>query len=218
MEKFVLRLVVLLTPLWLLSLTSCSGGSADPVAASGIDANILISGNFSQNDSDKIEGSGTVRFTNTLLNSSSRSFSLKATLDSTIASSNVSVVFYSAEASIPLTNGLIVTFSRSGASVIGQVGFNGNTATITASKMTFYFPTALDVIIDFHNVNNKARILIWRRNMVEYAAATADVDTDRAGDLDSTLPQQKGGGTFVGLILQNATVTTARVDSQKVLN
>ena len=218
MEKFVLRFVVLLTPLWLLSLTSCSGGSADPVVVSGIDSNILISGNFSQNDSDKIEGSGTVRFTNTLLNSSSRSFSLKASLDSTIALSEISVVFYSSDASIPSTNGLAVTFTRSGASVNGKVSFNGNPATIAASKMTFYFPSALDVIIDFHNVNNKARVLIWRRNMVEYAAATADVDTDRSGDLVETLPQQKGGGTFVGLILQNATVTTARVDSQKVLN
>lgn len=218
MEKFVLRLVALLTPLWLLSLTSCSGGSADPVAVSGIDSNILISGNFSQNDTEKIEGNGTIRFTNTLLNSSSQSFALKASLDSTIASSSVSVVFYTSNTSITNTDGLIVTFTRSGASVIGQVGINGNTSTVVASKMAFYFPTALDVIIDFHNVNNKARIIIWRRNLVEYAAATADVDTDRVGDLTSTLPQQKGGGTFVGLILQNATITTARVDSQKVLN
>lgn len=218
MEKFILRVAVLLTPLWLLSLTNCSGDSAEPAPVSGVDSYILISGNFSHNDSEKIEGSGTVRFTETLLNSSNRSFSLKASLDSTIATSSVSVVFFTSNSNITTTDGLVVTFSRSGASVIGQVGFNGNTATVVDSKMAFYFPSALDVVIDFHNVNNKARIIIWRKNMVEYAAATADIDTDRTADLNATLPQQKGGGTFTGLILQNATVTTARVDSPKVIN
>lgn len=213
MEKLILKS---LTALSLLTLAACSGAEVTDI--SGIDSSSLVSGSFTQYDSNKIEGSGTIRFTNTLPVLSSRSMALKASLDSTIAMSSVSVVFYSANAAISSTDGIIVTFSRSGASVIGQISFNTTTAAINSSKLSFYFPTSLDVIVEVHNINAKARVLIWRRNMVEYSPATADVDTDRAGDLDSTLPIQQGAGIYVGLIIENSSVTAARVDTQKVLD
>lgn len=214
MEKLILRSFAVII---LLILTACSS-SDDVTEAPGIDGNTLISGNFTQNDSTKIEGSGTIRFTNPLPILSSRSLSLKASLDSTIAMSSVAAIFYTPNAIIPTTEGIVVTFSRSGASINAQVSFNGNAAAVKSSKVSFYFPTALDLIIEVHNVQNKARVLIWRRNTVEYAAATADIDTDRADDFEGTLPTQKGTGAYVGLILQNATVTGARVEAQKVLD
>lgn len=213
MEKLLLKS---LTAISLLALAGCSGAETSDV--SGIDSSTSVAGNFSQYDSEKIEGSGTIRFTNTLPVLSSRSLSLKASLDSTIAMSSVSAIFYSSNSIIPTTDGVMVTFSRSGASVGATVSLNGNSAVVNNSKLSFYFPTALDVVIEVHNVANKARVLVWRRNMVEYSPATADFDTDRAADLDSTLPTQKGAGIYTGLILQNATVTAARVDTQKVLD
>lgn len=213
MEKLILRFLVTIS---LLSLVACSGAEVSDVT--GIDSNTTITGNFSQNDTTKLEGSGTIRFTSTLPVDSSRSIALKASLDSTIAASSVAVVFYSANAAIPTTSGIMVKFTRSGASVDGQISFNSNAATVAASKMSYYFPTALDVIVEVHNIATKARVLVWRRNMVEYAAATADIDSDRSGDLNSTLPVQKGAGVFVGLILENATVTAAHVDTQKILD
>lgn len=213
MEKFILKSLTFIS---LLALAGCSG--AEPTDVAGIDSSTSVSGNFSQYDSEKIEGSGTIRFTNTLPVLSNRSLLLKASLDSTIAMSSVSAVFYTPNSFITATEGVIVTFSRSGATVRAAVSFNNNSAVVNSSKLTFYFPTALDVIVEVHNTANKARVLVWRRNMVEYSAATADIDTDRSGDLDSTLPIQKGTGFYVGLILQNATVTAARLDTQKVLD
>ncbi|HEY1079180.1 MAG TPA: hypothetical protein VGE46_03750, partial [Bdellovibrio sp.] len=105
--------------------------------------------------------------------------------------------------------------TRSGASVNGQIAFNGNTATIPSSALTYYYPASLDLVIDVHNVDSKARVMIWRRNMVQYAAATADIDTNSNV---TSLPSQNGSGVYMGLILQSATVTAAKVDNPKVLN
>lgn len=213
MEKLILKSLLVLS---LFSLAACSGVTPEDI--SGIDSNTIISSSFSEYDANKIHGTGTIRFTESLNVSSSKSFALKASLDETIAMSSVAVVMYSSNSTIPTNDGIMVTFSRSGASVNAQISYNGNAAMVNSSKMSFYFPTSLDVIVEVHNINSKARVFIWRRNMVEYAPATADVDTERAGDLNSSLPVQRGGGPYVGLIIQRSTVTAARLDSQKVLD
>ncbi|KHD88188.1 MAG: hypothetical protein OM95_10505 [Bdellovibrio sp. ArHS] len=212
MEKFILRSFLALN---FLTLVACSAANVADV--SGIDSNTAVSGTFQEYDTNKIEGIGTIRFTSVLPTSSSRSLALKASLN-TVSNSWVSTVFYSSNTSIPSTNGVAVTLSRSGASVVAQISINGNSAMVNSSKLSFFVPTALDLIIEVHNVNSKARVLIWRRDMIGYSPATADVDSERSGDLDSALPTQNGGGGYVGLIIQNAAVTAARVDSQKVLD
>lgn len=212
MEKFFLRSLLTISAL---SLIACSGTEVTEI--SGIDPNTIVSGSFTQYDNSTISGSGVLRFTEALTINSSKSFTLKASLDQ-INSSSVAVVFYSANSSIPTNDGVTVTFSRSGASVNGQISLNGNAAMVNTTKMSYYFPTSLDVIVEVHNVGSKARVLIWRRNMVEYAPETADVDSNRSGDLESTLPTQKGAGPYVGLIIQNSTVSAARLESQKVLD
>lgn len=213
MEKFILK--VLLTSS-LLFLGACSG--SEVVEVSAIDGNTSISGNYNTYSSSKIEGSGTLRFSDTLPISSSRSMALKVSLDSTIATSSVTAVFYSSSMLISTTNGIAVTFTRSGSNVLAQISFNGNTAQVKSSKLSFYFPTSLDIIIDVHNVNNKASILVWRRNAIEYTALNADFDSNDSTDLETSLPYQTGGGGFNGLILQNATVTSASIGAQKTLD
>lgn len=212
MEKFFLRSLLTIS---VLSLIACSG--AEVTEISGIDPNTIVSGSFTQYDNSVISGSGVLRFTEALTLNSSKSIALKASLDQ-LNSSSVAVVFYSANSGIPTNDGVMVTFSRSGASVNGQVSLNGNAAMVNTTKMSYYFPTSLDVIVEVHNVGSKARVLVWRRNMVEYAPETADVDSNRSGDLESTLPTQKGVGPYVGLIIQNSTVSAARLESQKVLD
>lgn len=212
MEKLILKSFLALS---FLTIAACS--PAEVTDVSGIDSNTAISGTFQEYDANKIQGIGTIRFTTVLPVSSSRSMALKTSLDN-VSSSSVSTVFYSSNAAIPSTNGVAVTFSRSGASVTAQISINGNSSMVSSSRLTFLVPTALDLIVEVHNVNSKARVLIWRRDQITYSPTAADVDTDRSGDLVSSLPTQTGGGGFVGLIIQNSTVTAARVDLQKVLD
>lgn len=211
MEKFLLKSFLALSFLFL---AACSG--AEPDNTDGIDSNTAVSGSFSTHDNSKIEGSGTVMFTELLNLSSNRSLALAGSLNDAVGSSALTAVFYTNNSAIPSTDGIAVAFIRSGASVNVQISYNGNSSMVESSKLAFYFPAALDVIIDFHNVNSQARVLIWRRNLVEYAVATADVDTSRTGDLATPLPIQRGAGPYAGLILQNATVTSARLGTQKV--
>ncbi|KYG63598.1 hypothetical protein AZI87_14465 [Bdellovibrio bacteriovorus] len=212
MEKLILKSFLALS---FLTIAACS--PAEVTDVSGIDSNTAISGSFQEYDANKIQGIGTIRFTTVLPVSSSRSLALKTSLDN-VSSSWVSTVFYSSNAAIPSTNGVAVTFTRSGASVTAQISINGNSSMVSSSRLTFLVPTALDLIVEVHNVNSKARVLIWRRDQITYSPTAADVDTDRSGDLVSSLPTQTGGGGFVGLIIQNSTVTAARVDLQKVLD
>ncbi|NUN04363.1 MAG: hypothetical protein HUU57_01260 [Bdellovibrio sp.] len=210
MEKLILRSLLILG-----TFVFAACGKVTEEDVSGIDSFTTVSGAFSQSDSTKIEGSGTIRFIQALNISSSRSFTLKASLDSAISASSISVIMYSPNSALPEANGIRITLTRSGASVNGQIAFNGNSASIPSSALTYYYPASLDLVIDVHNVASKARVMIWRRNMVQYGAATADIDTD--GNM-SSLPSQNGTGNYVGLILQNATVLAAKVDNPKVLD
>lgn len=210
MEKLILRSLLILS---FLAFSACGKVTEEDV--SGIDSFTTISGSFSQNDKSKIVGSGTIRFLQTLTVASSRSVTLKASLDSAITASSISLIMYSPNSTLPESNGVRITFTRAGASVDGQIAFNGNTATMPSSALNYYYPASLDVVIDVHNVDSKARVMIWRRNMVQYAAATADIDTNSNV---TSLPSLNASGIYMGLILQNATVLAAKVDNPKVLD
>lgn len=214
MEKLFLRKSIFILSSSLL--TACSGVQSPDI--SGIDSNTVITSSFSTYSENTISGSGKVRFLNPLAVDSSKSFALKASLDGSIGLSSITIMMYSANSLLPEDNGIAIKLSRSGASVTATISYNGNSASVNNSKLVYYFPTSLDLVIDVHNVNSQARVLIWRRDMIEYSPVTADVDTERDGDLTTTLPIQKGGGSYSGLIIQNATVTAARLDSQKILN
>lgn len=213
MEKFLLRSLLLLNTLYLIS---CSGTVNDNL--SGIASNTVISGSFSQRDEDKISGSGTIRFLESLTISSSRALALKASLDDSISASSLVVVLFSSNSVIPTNSGIAITFSRSGASVTGSISYNGQAVSMNSGKLGFYFPASLDLVVEVHNVASQARVLIWRRNMVEYSSASADIDTLRDGDIVGTVPGQNGPGPYAGLILQSATVTAAQLESQRVLD
>lgn len=201
-----------------LSLTACSSSDLEPVY--GIDPNTIVVGTFTQYDNAKlISPSGTIRFDSVLPFYSNRSFSLKATLDETLSTSSVKAIFYSSDQTLQQANdGISVTFARSGVNVTANISFNGSSAAVNSSKLTFYYPASLDVIIEVHNINNQARVFIWRRDLSILTAQTADVDTDRSADLASSVSKAAGTGGFVGLTLLNATVSAAKVGLAQVPN
>lgn len=215
MEKFILKSLLILG--FLATAACSSGGEVEDI--SGLDSYSVVSGSFSQADSTALHIAGTtgvVRFTSTLPGvSSSRSISLKASLNN-VTLSDVSAVFYASDSSVSGSTGIVVTFSRTGASVNASITFNGQTCTVTSSDMGFYIPNNIDVVIDVHNVGTKSRVYIWRRDNLVYAPTSADVDSN--SDVSSALPTAVGPGTFAGLILNYATVTAAQVSTPKVLD
>lgn len=213
MEKLILKYLFILGTL---TLAACSPGEVADV--SGLDSYSIVSGSFSQADSTALHGTGTVRFSTSLPGvASSRSLTLKASLNDTISASTVTAVLYASDLNIAGSSGVAVKFIRQGASVAAQIAVNGNSGNVSTDSLSFYFPTALDVIIDVHNVGTKSRIYIWRRDNVVYAPTSADIDSE--ADLSPSLPaNQKGAGLFAGLILQNATVTAAQISTSKVLD
>lgn len=187
MEKLILKLLSLLT---LLSLAACSAGTS--TEATGIDSYTVLGGSsFSQSNSDTLSGIGSVRFVNPLPGVlTNNSFALKTQLDGSITASTT-VVFNSNDLNVGTNSGIAVKFTRSGASVYASIGVNGNWVNVNSTITNIYAPLALDLIIDIHNntgSSNKTRVLIWRRAYTPYAATTADVDTNSAGDLTSSYP------------------------------
>ncbi|HEX7675727.1 MAG TPA: hypothetical protein VF412_16240 [Bdellovibrio sp.] len=218
MEKFILRFLKLtIFATFAFSAVSCSPGTTDDIT--GLDPYLVNSGSFSQSDSNTLAGTGAVRFTNVLGGIyTNNSFALKASLDST--GNSVTVIMNSSNMAMTSSSGgVAITFTRSGANVVGSIAVNGNSAvTLNASNLSFYVPTALDVIIDVHNISSsRAHVLIWRRDATTvYTAANADIDTDVSSDYTGTYPASAGAGVYYGLNINGATVTAAQLGAAQV--
>ncbi|MFS4457545.1 hypothetical protein [Bdellovibrio sp. HCB2-146] len=215
MEKFILKLTVLVSFVSLI--TACAPGEVDDI--NGINEYAYVQGSFVQRDGNVLRGTGTVRFVETLPGVlSSRSIALKADLTDSINQSSIAVIFNAANPQLPSNDGVMIKFLRSGINVIGTISVNGSTSYMNPSNISTYFPASLDVIIDIHNDSDRVRVFIWRRDSMIYTANTADIDTNSSGDVNPSLPANRGGqGIYMGLQLWNATVTAAQVDLAKVL-
>ncbi|MDG0816152.1 hypothetical protein [Bdellovibrio svalbardensis] len=234
MEKLILRFPILklsrlilgqfsivsTSPLLLvasLCLTACSSGTADD--NSGIDSYTQTSGSFSEASSTTVAGTGSIRFVNVMNGVfSSNSLALKAELDN--STNSITAILNSNNTLMNSSSGgVAVTFTRSGASVTGSIAVNGSSVTMNQSRLSFYVPTALDLIIEVHNISaTKSRVLLWLRDAVTYSAGNADIDTENTTDYTGTYPSTGGSGQFYGLSLNNAKVTGATLGLQKVAN
>ncbi|UXR63194.1 hypothetical protein EZJ49_08900 [Bdellovibrio bacteriovorus] len=210
MEKSILKSLFILV---VLASAGCAPGEVESI--SGLDSYTVTGGSFSQSDSSIVQGTGSITFTSSVPNFSSRSMALKASLDN-ITLGTVTAVMYSNSTVLPSSSGVRVKFIRTGASVSMQISVNGSTQNVTGGNTSFFFPTALDVVIDVHNVGTKTRVYVWRRDLTAYAPETADIDSNT--DLSGSLPNAVGNGTLNGVILENATVTAAQVSTSKVLD
>ena len=225
MEKLILRfcqkinrqLLIVSALAASLALTACSSGAADD--SSGIDSYTITSGSFSESSSTAITGIGSVRFVNVMNGVfSSNSLALKAELDN--STNSVTAILNSNNTLMNSSSGgVAVTFTRSGASVTGSIAVNGSSVTMNPSRLSFYVPTALDIIIEVHNISaTQSRVLIWRRDTTVYSAANADIDTDNSTDYTGAYPLTGGSGQFYGLNVNNARVTAATLGLPKVAN
>jgi len=200
-----------------LSLTACSPGAVDD--SSVIDSYTVVSGSFSESSATTISGIGSVRFVNVMNGIvSSNALALKAQLDNT--NSSITAIMNSNNTLMNSSSGgVAISFTRLGAGVTGSIAVNGNSITMNQGRLSFYVPSALDLIIEVHNISaTKSRVLIWRRDVAVYAAANADIDTDNASTITGTYPSQGGSGQFYGLSLNGATVTAAALILPKVAN
>lgn len=215
MEKLILKLSVLVSLVTFI--TACAPGEVEDI--NGINEYAYVQGNFVQRDGNVLRGTGTVRFVETLTGvESSRSIALKAELTDAITQTSVAVIFNAANPQLPLNDGVMVKFQRSGINVIGTISVNGSSSYMNPARISMYFPASLDVIIDIHNTDHGVRVFIWRRDSMIYTPEMADIDTKRSGDVNPSLPMNRGGqGIYMGLQLWNATVTAAQVDLAKVL-
>ncbi|MBO9665641.1 MAG: hypothetical protein J7501_02365 [Bdellovibrio sp.] len=218
MEKLILKLISFIA---ILSLTACGGGTATDIT--GIDSFTPLAGSsFSKSDSDTLSGIGAVRFISPLNGVlSNNSLALKTQLDGTLYASTT-VIFNSNDLNVANNSGIAIKFVRNGINVTASVGVNGTWVTVDSSITNAYMPLSLDLIIDIHNNtgnSNKTRVLIWRRTYTPYSAASADLDTNSAGDISGAYPASaQAAGTFAGLRLDNSTVTAASVGTAKVID
>lgn len=214
MEKLFLKSPKFLIALGLINLVGCGPAAVDNIQ--GLDSYNVVSGSFEENSDSSITGTGTLRFTANLPGiSSSRALSLKATLDDSSLQSSVTAMFYSSNQNITANDGIAVIFTRSGATVTGEVRINGSSANIVDSRLYYYYPSSLDVVIEVDNSSTKSRVLIWRRDVGAYLPSIADVDTSRSGDLNTSLPTQTGSGLFAGLIVRYSTIKAAQLSLPK---
>ncbi len=212
MEKLILKFTLLLVAV---TLASCDSPDLEDVI--GIDSNTIVSGSFDQYDNAKISGTGRVRFSSTATSSRS-ALALRASLDDSLSSSSVSAHFYSPSVVVNPATGVVVTFTRNGAGVTGRISVNGTSRDISSSRLTYYFPTSLDLIIEVHNSGARARVLIWRRDLTIYTTDNADIDTERSGDLASGALSGVGGGLYEGLSLYLSTISAAQSSAPQVAN
>lgn len=206
---------ILILPLLGLSLSSC-GGIIDESNSNGLAPHVLVESGFQVLHENEATGNGALRLMEILPQHGGRSVILKGSLNQNLNSS-ISLVMYSPNASVPNSSGVTVRFVRSGAKVQATVAINGNQVPVTSPRLDYYFPASLDLIVEVHNTGTRARVLIWRRDFTVYSAATADIDSERSGDLSSVLPYQTGGGGYMGVRLNQATINTLQVQLPKVL-
>lgn len=193
----------------LVLLTGCGGALEDKKDPEGIDEYAVVNGSFGQKDQQTVNGTGILRFLTTASAvHSHRTFSVHATFPS--ANSAVTVIAFASTQS--LTDGVQVRFLRNGnainvaVAVAGWGGVNVKPA-VTAKLAT----TNADFVVEVANDVGSPQVFVWSGDTDEPNAGNALVDTMVPSQLDGTMPAGNGTGIYLGLRVDNATVTRARV-------
>lgn len=223
MEKFILKFSKNIVRRSLLATSAVfltvACAPAEIEVLNGLNPYAYVQGNFSEKSDQTLTGTGVVRFVEILpAVQSSRAVYLRAELGETLGQSSVSLVMNSSNVSLPSNNGVVVRFQRSGINVLATVSVNGNVSQVSTVRTGLLFPAALDVVIEVHNDFNGTRVLVWRRDVQDYTTVNADIDTARTGDMVTPIPIGMGGpGVYMGLRLENARVTAAKIEASQAL-
>lgn len=223
MEKFILvpaapslRRLIFILPL-VLGLTACGGKEKEEEDKAKLQDYTVVSGTVSESSNNgqaQLDGSGVVRFLQTLMKVEQKT---AFALDASLLQGNSSVTLIAFANNYNLTDGVHVQFVRTGNLVDVYVKVNAQgVRRVKDSQLTHLYPNDLKVVVDIHNSPGLARVLLWRQDMVSRTPASAEFDTANAQYLDASMPNEGGQGVFAGLQMSNAIVTNAQIKKSNV--
>jgi hypothetical protein len=186
------------------ALSACNGDDGNTVTYSldGAGYVVITSGTL-QHNSTNVSGSGSIVFNDPLPGIASKSsFELSFTIQD---GGSLTLGGYSSN---QLANGVNVVMSRSGATLSVVLEAEGNQNDVSALFTGIDASGTIGVQIDIHNDETPAHILAWNGQDFDEAAAIFNSEND--GDTPGN-----GAGSFWGLILEDAVVSTAAAGDAK---
>jgi hypothetical protein len=111
-----------------------------------------------------------------------------------------------------LDNGVSVTFFRTKNSLKVTLEAEKKSVDISKNFIAFDGFSEQSFLIDIHNGETPAHVLIWKGDLADPSEANALFNSEKAGDGESA---GNGKGTFWGLVLSQASVKKASVSKAK---
>lgn len=109
-------------------------------------------------------------------------------------------------ASKTLDDGVALTLSREGAKLSAALAASGKTIDISKAFAALDASKEVAVLVDVHNGETPAHVLAWKGGTASPSEQNALFNSEKAGDGESA---GNGKGTFWGLVLSKAIVTSA---------
>ena len=191
-----------------LALNACSeGGTIGTDAGTsegqlGGASYVVVDAGDLQRTVSQVKGSGSLAFKDPIGAISSRkSYTLNFTL---VDAGSLKLVVNADE---KLSNGVSILLSRSASALSATLSFAGTSAA-AKTLAGVDAASAINLMIDIHNDESPAHILIWSGS--DFTQAKALLDSER----DGATPGQ-GRGNYWGLVLNKATVTSGVLAAPK---
>lgn len=115
-------------------------------------------------------------------------------------------------ASKSLQDGVVLTLSRNGTKLLAALVAGGKSVDISKTFVALDASKEVSVLIDIHNGETPAHVLAWKGGTASPSDQNALFNSEKAGDGESA---GNGKGTFWGLVLSKAVVTSASVSDAK---
>lgn len=214
MKKIFALSFLLCAPFFLAGCSLEAGGEGLPGA---IDAYTVVSGDFEIETRTELRGSGTVAMAELLTSSdSSNSYQLRINL----LNDGSSVTLVSHSPNLSLASGFKLVFIRNREMVDARIIDGHGTTFDTVSDIESYSRVdRLDLVIDIRNEFGAPRILAWPEGTNTFDAQASYLDSDQTAHMPTgqgSLREGAATGTSWGLILNDASVTYARLGEAKL--
>lgn len=208
MEKLLLKSLIATTlTAALLAAVGCAKAKEKSLETDKVAPMVVVSGKVDTTDTGSIEGSGLLRFSQSLASDSAPlSLDLKAALPN--AGSTLTILSHGDR---NLNGGVAVMLGRQGNLVTGSITVAGSSpARIAGARLSQQLPNSLAFTIEIRNSGNMPRILMWPLGVKTREDRDAFFDSFQSGHLDRSLPLQRSNGIESGLQLIDAEVLFAR--------
>jgi len=188
---------------------SSPGNGAIPIRSiDGKEYGVLKGADTLQSQSNLIQGTGEVVFANPLGEvASGTGFDIRFSIED---GGSLSLVAYSDN---KLSNGYQIRFLREGQTLKGEVIAQGKTNPIRIGLEKIDASATLSFAIDIHNDETPVHFLLWSGD--DFGVDKAIVNSGALPWLMQKLSPGNGSGTFYGLALDKATVTSIKTGEVK---